>query len=257
MRIGTRRCLNRTDSLQRRASNALNQNDASPSRVNQMLAIRTVLESPELLRSIFDYCNMETLIRLNLVNRSFKAASAPKIYRNVDLTMDDRSTLTTCRGTPTSRQIRNISYARAAWIEFEMIHHDLSPCSVAGVEVLEFRAPVYLTEDGLFDGYGNDDDDDADLVYRSHQIARNLAKCPDVNSSTVVDDKLLTAPIKPGDSMRGIAPEGITDHLNLINNHTTRLVTYNSSSYSATRWKRHLSIQQAQGSRSYTPSILN
>lgn len=49
--------LNRTDSLQRKASNALNQNNASPPRVNQTLANHIVLESPELLRfrSIFDY----------------------------------------------------------------------------------------------------------------------------------------------------------------------------------------------------------
>lgn len=94
----------------------------------------------------------------------------------------------------------------------------------AGVEVLKIRAPVYLTDDGLFDGYGNDDDDD-DLVYRSQQIARNLAKYPDLNPSTVVDDKLLTASIKPGDSMSGIAPGGITHYPNLVNTHTTRLVT--------------------------------
>lgn len=97
----------------------------------------------------------------------------------------------------------------------------------AGVEVLKIRAPVYLTDDGLFDGYGNDGDADEDLVIRSQQIARNLARCPDLNPSTVVDDKLLTAPIKPGDSMSGIAPGGITDYPNLINTHTTRLVTYN------------------------------
>lgn len=45
-----------------------------------------MLESPELLRTIFDFCDMRTLVKISSVNQFFEAMSAPMIYRTVDLT---------------------------------------------------------------------------------------------------------------------------------------------------------------------------
>jgi hypothetical protein len=43
-----------------------------------MLAMRTVLESPELLRSIFDHCDMATLVQISSVIRSSRSSFRPE-----------------------------------------------------------------------------------------------------------------------------------------------------------------------------------
>jgi hypothetical protein len=90
-------------------------------------ARRGVLESPELLEIIFDYCDMTTLVQISLVDRFFEATTAPIIYGKVNLSHPQlydsswdamlharpnsacwqiKTTLPTCDGTLTSRQVR-------------------------------------------------------------------------------------------------------------------------------------------------------
>lgn len=48
-------------------------------------ARRGVLEDPELLEIIFDYCDTTTLVQISLVDRFFEAITAPIIYGKENL----------------------------------------------------------------------------------------------------------------------------------------------------------------------------
>jgi hypothetical protein len=183
-----------------------------PSPSGHIPARCSVLESPELLRVIFEYCQNNTLIQASLVNRLFEAASAPRIYRRVDLTVSGfhnggRSTLSSCNGTPTPRQAKNISYAQALWIRAEDFNYDLSSCSFARVKVVECLHPHR---------------DYNEHKRLAEQIARVMVKCPDLRPSTVVDRNSVTLPFADGDLSTA---DGTGNRSDLINRHTTRLVT--------------------------------
>jgi hypothetical protein len=81
---------------------------------------------------------------MSAVNRLLEAASAPRIYRAVDLSSPDpeiperKLPLSSCHGTPTARQIKNLSHARAIYMLSDEIEYDLTSCSFARVEVVQF-----------------------------------------------------------------------------------------------------------------------
>lgn len=120
---------------------------------------------------------------------------------------DGRSSLSSCNGTPTPRQAKNISYAQALWIRAEDFNYDLSSCSFARVKVVECLHPHR---------------DYNEHKRLAEQIARIMVKCPDLRPSTVVDLNSVTLPFADGDLFTA---DGTSNRSDLINRHTTRLVT--------------------------------
>lgn len=147
-----------------------------------------MLESPELLQTIFDFCDMRTLVKISSVNRFFEAKSAPMIYRTVDLTdhysygMYGRTLDISSGGeetTPSPRQIKNMSYARALGIQAQHSTHNLSSCSFAGVEILFLEGPTTYF-------------DQATQPLLAELATRSISKCPDLTNSTIVDREGVT-----------------------------------------------------------------
>lgn len=66
-------------------TNAGAQFTAPASLLDLLPARRSVLESPEIMGLVLEYCNGETLRQMSMVNRFFDAASAQKLYRKVNL----------------------------------------------------------------------------------------------------------------------------------------------------------------------------
>jgi hypothetical protein len=203
-----------------------------------------VLESPELLEIIFDYCDMTTLVQISLVDRFFEATTAPIIYGKVNLSHPQlyvkqtswdtlfprpmsacwqiKTTLSSCDGTLTSRQVRNMSYARNLQIRPEKIPYDLSSCSFARVQVLEIL-PGH--QRGTYSPYTYSHERYAENMRWAGLVANAMAEIPDLRPSTVIDETGVTFPVEQGDRIAGTDLEAVKGSSNTPNHHTIRLVT--------------------------------
>jgi hypothetical protein len=191
--------------------------------------MRTVLESSDLLDVLFEHCDATTLVQLSSVNRLFEAASAPIIYRNVDLSVtgrrfDGRTTLSSSDGSPTHRQIDHLFHARAMYLLPEEIHYDLSWCYFAGVEVVE----VALDEAALSTQIDSDEEQFEQEMRLADLVAVNMAKCPELRPSTVIDCLAFTILVGRRDHGYRLPPEG-EEYAGVTSYHITRLVTELSS----------------------------
>jgi hypothetical protein len=110
------------------------------------------------------------------------------IYRTVDLTdhysygMYGRILDISSGGeetTPSPRQIKNMSYARALGIQAQQSTDDLSSCSFAGVEILFLEGPTTYF-------------DQASHPLLAELAARSISRCPDLANSTIVDREGVT-----------------------------------------------------------------
>jgi hypothetical protein len=147
-------------------------------------AMRRVLENPDVLGCIFDYCDMKDLDQISLVDRFFEAASASRMYRRVVMNAESwRCADSTLRnGTPTPRQIGYLAYARGLHISGEQnqrVSYDLSSCSFAGVKLVQLYPPS-TAPTGTVETDNQDRENDQNL-------AEMLNTTPGFSPDTVVD----------------------------------------------------------------------
>jgi hypothetical protein len=206
-----------------------------------MPARRSVLESPEIMGLVLEYCNGETLRQISMVNRFFDAASAQKLYRKVNLDAsgwylkDGRNRVN--HGTSTPRQAEYLSHARAFVIAPEIYpeatNYDLSACSFTRVQAVDLDPLLvrYSDMDAAF--YYDEDSDHEDEYeetrYEENQkllevIAKFMARIPDLRPSTVLDVSGLSLPAaRLNPTMR---PPSVSEGgSNITRPHVTRLVS--------------------------------
>lgn len=187
---------------------------------------RRVLGSPELLDVVFSHCYASAMYRLSLVNRFFEDASAPRMYRCLYLNhfgWMGFGTGTNNRA-PTPRQIKYLSSTRALLMTYTELVCDVSSCSFAGVEVVGIDFPI-----GVSTAPGYDSDTDPETIFNDEkmeakQVAVNMAKCPNLRPSTIVDEWGITIPVNRAGVMV-VPPTEDEVSSDSVNHHATRLVT--------------------------------
>lgn len=188
-------------------------------------ARRRVLGSPELLDVIFSHCDASAMYRLSFVNRFFEDASAPRMYRCLYLNHFGWMGFGTRNNNraPTPRQIKYLSSTRALLMTYTELVCDVSSCSFAGVEVVGIDFPIGV---GTAPGYDSDTDPETifnDEKMEAKQVAVNMAKCPNLRPSTIVDEWGITIPVNRAGLMV-VPPTEDEVSSDSVNHHATRLV---------------------------------